>query len=214
MDMEPVIYVVDDDQAVRSSLQALVQSVGFKSRVYNSAQSFLDDYDGVSPGCVVLDVRMRGISGLDLQEELANKGITLPIIIVTGHGDIPMAVRAMRAGALDFIEKPYRDQELLDRIQQGIEADVRHRKDAAARTIIQERLDNLTAREQDVLNLVMRGMINKQIASELGISLRAVESHRARVMERMQAGSVAELVQMVVIAQPEFAKRILEEKLR
>ena len=213
MQHEPVVYVVDDDQGVRSSLQALVHSVGFKARGYDSAQAFLDEYDGASPGVIVLDVRMRGLSGLDLQEELLRRNTRLPVIIVTGHGDVPMAVRAMRAGALDFIEKPYRDQELLDRIQQGIEDDLARRRETAVRRAVGDRLEKLTPRERDVLDLVMQGKINKEIAATLGISLRAVESHRARVMERIEAGSVAELVQLVMLADPAFAKRLIESRL-
>ena len=200
VDREPVVFVVDDDEAVRTSLKALVESVGFRSEAYDSAQAFLAAYNAEQPGCLVLDVRMRGMSGLELQEELLKRNISLPIIIVTGHGDIPMAVRAMRAGAVDFIEKPYRDQALLDRIQQAIDRDHTVRAEHQERRSIQERLGQLTPRERDVLDLVMSGKINKQIAADLGVSLRAVESHRAKVMERMGAGSVAELVQMVMKA--------------
>lgn len=199
----PTVFVVDDDQAVRESLQMLAESVGYPSVGFASATEFLQAYDPTRPGCLVLDVRMRGMSGLELQDELVRRGITLPVIVVTGHGDIPMAVRAMRAGAVDFIEKPYRDQLLLDRIQQAVELDARTRKRIAEKAEIESRLERLTPRERQVLELVVGGRANKEIASDLGISLRAVESHRARVMERMEAGSVAELVQMVMVARYE-----------
>ncbi len=201
MTRDPIVFVVDDDQAVRDSLQVLAESVGYPVMGFESAQAFLDAYDPSWPGCLVLDVRMRGMSGLELQEELLRREIPLPIIMVTGHGDIPMAVRAMRSGAVDFVEKPYRDQVLLDRIQQAIELDTQRRGVQQQRTVIEERMQRLTPREKEVLELVVAGKTNKETASQLGVSLRAVESHRARVMERMEANSVAELVQMVIVAQ-------------
>jgi two-component system response regulator FixJ len=197
---EPTVFVVDNDEAVRDSMQALAESVGYPVAGFASAQEFLDAYDPARPGCLVLDIRMRGMSGLELQDELLRRAITLPVIIVTGHGDIPMAVRAMRTGAVDFIEKPFRDQLLLDRIQQAIELDQRRRREAEERTEIQQRMERLTPREREVLEPILGGKTNKEIAHQLGVSLRAVESHRARVMERMQANSVAELVQMVLTA--------------
>ncbi len=202
MNPEPTIFVVDDDQAARSSLKALAESVGYAAECFDSAQAFLEAYDADRPGCVVLDVRMRGMSGLELQDDLATRGVGIPIIFVTGHGDIPMAVRAMRCGAMDFIEKPYRDQVLLDRIQQAIERDASARQREAVRSSIQQRLETLTPRESEVLDKVLEGKTNKEIAADLGISVRAVESHRARVMERTEADSVAELVRMVLTVRP------------
>lgn len=197
---DPTVFVIDDDHAVRESLRALAESVGYPVETFGSAQDFLDSYAADQPGCLVLDVRMRGMSGLELQAHLAERGIMLPVIIVTGHGDIPMAVRAMRSGAVDFIEKPYRDQVLLDRIQQAIERDVHLRRIEQTRREIQQRLDRLTSREREVLERIMDGKTNREIAEELGVSVRSVESHRGRVMERMHAGSVVELTKMVVAA--------------
>jgi RNA polymerase sigma factor (sigma-70 family) len=196
---EPTVFIVDDDEAVRQSLQMLAESVGYPTRTFAAAQDFLAAYDPGQRGCLVLDVRMRGMSGLELQEELTNHGATLPVIMVTGHGDIPMAVRAMRAGALDFIEKPYRDQVMLDRIQQAIEVNTRQHAAQEELDAIEARLVHVTPREREVLDLVVSGRTNKEIAAQLGISVRAVESHRARVMERMQADSVATLVRMVLM---------------
>ena len=198
MQSEPTVFVVDDDEAVRQSLQLLAESVGYPVRAFGSAAEFLESYRPDQPGCLVLDIRMRGMSGLELQDWLAAQGLSLPIIFVTGHGDIPMAVQAMRAGAVDFIEKPYRDQELLDRIQQAIELDEQRRQQDHRRQQVSDRLDLLTPREREVMEHVVAGETNKQIAGALGISLRAVEAHRARVMERMAASSVAQLVQMVM----------------
>lgn len=198
MSSEPTVFVVDDDEAVRSSLHFLAQSVGYPVETFASAQDFLNAYDPQRPGCIILDIRMRGMSGLDLQQELIDRSVSLPVIIVTGHGDIPMAVRAMRAGAVDFLEKPYRDQVLLDRIQQAIEMDTGRRASESCRHEIRSRLERLTPRENEVLALVLDGHTNKEIANQLGISVRAVESHRARVMSRMEAESVAGLVRMVL----------------
>lgn len=194
----PTVYIVDDDEAVRFSLKLLAESVGYKAAAFGSAGAFLDTYDPEQPGCLVLDVRMRGMSGLDLQDELNRRGIILPVIVVSGHGDIPMAVRAMRNGALDFIEKPFRDQTLLDRIQQAIEIDEHRRAAHREQTKIQRRLTRLTPRESEVLELVVAGKTNKEIANQFGVSVRAVESHRARVMERMGADGLADLVRKVL----------------
>lgn len=198
----PTVFVVDDDEAVRLSLKLLAESVGYPTEAFASADEFLAAYDRARPGCLVLDIRMRGMSGLELQEELVRRDIGLPVILVTGHGDIPLAVRAMRSGAVDFIEKPYRDQLLLDRIQQAIDQDARTRVRAAERTAIRARLERLTPREREVLGHVLDGLTNKEIAAHLGVSVRAVESHRAHVMERMEADSVAQLVKFVLTAEP------------
>ncbi len=193
------VFVVDDDEAVRESLRMLVESVGYPVMGFESATAFLEAYEEDWRGCLVLDVRMRGMSGMELQQELLRRNIALPIIMVTGHGDIPMAVRAMQAGAVDFIEKPYRDQVLLDRIQQAIELSTRQRKLQEKQDAVRDRLERLSPREHEVLDLVVAGRTNKEAAAQLGISVRAIESHRARVMERMGADSVAQLVQMIVV---------------
>ncbi len=195
---EPTVFVVDDDAAVRDSLAELIESVGLHLEAYDSAQAFLAAYDPLRPGCLVLDVRMPGMSGLDLQEELNRRQVLLPIIFITGHGDVPMAVQALKRGAAEFIQKPFRDQDLLERIEGALERDAGHRKAWTAREFIVQRLDTLTARESEVLEKVVAGAPNKVIANELGISHRTVEIHRSKVMEKMQAGTLAELVGMVV----------------
>ncbi len=196
MSEEQTVFVVDDDAAVRDSLSWLIKSVGLKVEAYASAQEFLEKYDPVRSGCLVLDVRMPGMSGLELQERLAADRIALPVIIITGHGDVPMAVRAVKAGAFDFIEKPFNDQVLLDRIQQALKKDVEVRKSAAKRAEVEKRLALLTPREREVLDMVVSGNPNKVIAAQLGISCRTVEIHRGRVMEKMQASSLSDLVRI------------------
>jgi RNA polymerase sigma factor (sigma-70 family) len=200
MSDEPLVFVVDDDDAVREGLQWLFESVGLAVRAYASAQQFLADYDGCRRGCLVLDVRMPGMSGLELQALLAARGDALPVIILTGHADVPMAVRAMRAGAFDFIEKPFNDQLLLERIHQAIELDRRNHTARAEQEALRARLALLSAREQEVLELLLAGRSNREMAEELQISSKTVEVHRARVMEKMQAPSLAELVQFVLAA--------------
>lgn len=192
------IFVVDDDETVRGSLHWLLESLRLKVQTYASAQDFLSAYDPVQPGCLVLDVRMPDISGLQLQEILAQRQIRIPVILITGHGDISMAVRAMKAGAFDFIEKPFNDQVLLERIQQGLAIDARFRYEAAEREKNIERLGSLTPRESEVLDGVVGGKSNKLIAAELGISIKTVEVHRARVMEKMAVSSVAELTALCI----------------
>jgi two-component system response regulator FixJ len=198
---EPTVFIVDDDEAMRDALDTLIRSVGMSTSLHASAAEFLAAYDPEQPGCLVLDVRMPGMSGLDLQDALAEQGIELPVIIITGHGDIPMAVQAMRAGAVDFLEKPFREQELLHRIHQAIEQDTRTRRDRAGKAEITARLASLTPREGQVLDLVVAGKPNKAIAGELGLSHKTVEFHRAKIMEKMRADSVAELVRMVLAAE-------------
>lgn len=201
MKTEPTVFVVDDDPAVREALRFRLRSAGMNVETCGGAQEFLDTYDPAQPGCLVLDVRMPGMSGLDLQDALAEQGIKLPVIIITGHGDIPMAVQAMRAGAVDFLEKPFREQELLHRIHQAVEQDTRARQDRAAKAEITARLASLTPREGQVLDLVVAGRPNKAIAGELGLSHKTVEFHRAKIMDKMRADSVAELVRMVLAAE-------------
>jgi FixJ family two-component response regulator len=196
----PVISVVDDDAAARSSLRLLLKSLGLAATAYDSAASFLASYDPQQPGCLLLDIRMPGMSGLELQEELNRRGTLSPIIFITGHGDVAMAVEAMQHGAFDFIQKPFRDQELLDRVQGALAKDRAIRDQLRAHESIRHRLESLTAREHDVLDLVTGGAPNKIIAHKLGISQRTVEIHRARVMEKMCADSLAQLVHMTMAA--------------
>jgi FixJ family two-component response regulator len=195
-DRSPVVFIVDDDEAVRSSLRLLLKSVGLVPTALGSAREFLDKYDPVQPGCLVLDVRMPGMSGIELQETLNRHGAVIPVIFITGHGDVPMAVEAMQAGAFDFLQKPFRDQDLIDRIQRALEKDRASRTALTERSLIQERLESLTPREREVLTLVTSGKPNKIMAADLGVSQRTVEIHRARVMEKMGASSLAQLVRM------------------
>lgn len=193
----PRVFVVDDDAAVRESLALLVKSMSLAAETYASAQEFLEHYDGTRPGCLVLDIRMPLMSGLDLQQVLASRGLDVPIIFITGHGDVSMAVQAMRAGAVDFLEKPFKDQDLLDRIYQALELDRRRRaalEDAAA---VRARFATLTPREREVLERLVLGQANKVIAVELALSERTVEIHRAKVMSKTAAKSLAELVALV-----------------
>src|SRR5262245_47319586 len=190
--------VVDDDSGVRNAMRALLKSVGLDSALYASAQEFLTAWQPSQPGCLVLDIRMPGMSGLELQEQLNLRGAVIPVIFMTGHGDVPMAVEAMQHGAFDFLQKPFRDQDLLDRIQKAITKDADLRATLGEHTRIRAHLDTLTAREREVLELMTEGKQNKTIAQDLGVSPRTIEIHRARVMEKMNAQSVAELVRMML----------------
>jgi RNA polymerase sigma factor (sigma-70 family) len=200
MNREPTVFVVDDDQAMRNSLKWLIESVGMRVETYASADDFMRHYYPGRAGCLLLDVRMPGMSGLDLQDHLARESIRIPVIIITGHGDVPMAVRAMKSGAVDFIEKPFNDELLLDSIRNALAADLEQRSHQAERAEIATRLAQLTPREYEVMEKVAAGMSNKQIALDLGVSSKTVEAHRARVMEKMEADSLAELVRMVTRA--------------
>lgn len=197
---DAVIYVVDDDQAVRDSLRWLLESVELNVETCESAQAFLDVYDRDRPGCLLLDVRMPGTSGLELQQQLADQQLSIPIIIITGHGDVQMAVRAMRDGAVDFVEKPFNDQMLLDRVRDAVEKDIRVRRQQTEQLEIRKRLDRLTPRERDVLELIVAGRLTKQIAAELGVSEKTVEVHRSHIMAKTQAKNVAGLVRMTMMA--------------
>jgi two-component system, LuxR family, response regulator FixJ len=197
-DHPPVVYVVDDDEAVRGSLRLLLKSVGLTPNAMGSAREFLAKYDPRQPGCLVLDVRMPEMSGLELQEQLNLQGAIIPVIFITGHGDVPMAVEAMQAGAFDFLQKPFRDQDLIDRIQRALEKDRSNRSALIERNTIRERLESLTPREREVLTMVTSGKANKVMATDLGVSQRTVEIHRSRVMEKMGASSLAQLVRMVM----------------
>ena len=200
MSKEPIVFVVDDDQAIRSSLKWLIESVGLQVEAYASADEFMRSYYPGRAGCLLLDVRMPGMSGLELQEHFARNDIHIPIIIITGHGDVPMAVRAMKAGAIDFIDKPFNDELLLESIRNALTVDQQQRELQSRRAEIAARLDHLTPREHEVMEMVTEGRSNKEIAMDLGVSAKTVEAHRARVMEKMGAGSLAELVRMVMAA--------------
>jgi RNA polymerase sigma factor (sigma-70 family) len=190
------VYIVDDDQAIRRAMELLMRSVGLEFEIFHSGDDFLENHTNERAGCLVLDIRMPGLGGLELQEKLNEIGSTLPIIFITGHGDVPMAVEAMQKGAVDFIQKPFRDQELLDRIGEALKTDQERRSAREEQAEVQNRVDKLTNREHQVLDLVVTGKPNKVIAYELGVSQRTVEIHRARVMEKMQAKSLADLVRM------------------
>ncbi len=194
----PVIMVVDDDAGVRSAMRALLKSVGLESQLFTSAREFLAAYQPAQPGCLLLDIRMPGTSGLELQQQLNLRGAVLPVIFMTGHGDVPMAVEAMQQGAFDFLQKPFRDQDLLDRIQRALVKDAESRATLREHSRIRTHLESLTAREREVLDLLTQGKQNKAIAQDLGVSPRTIEIHRARVMEKMNAQSVAELVRMML----------------
>jgi two-component system response regulator FixJ len=194
------VFIVDDDTGVRSSIRVLLKSVGIAATPMASAQEFLKAFDPTQPGCLVLDIRMPGMSGLELQQELNLRGAIVPVIFITGHGDVPMAVEAMQHGAFDFLQKPFRDQDLIDRIQKALARDRENRAALQEHSRIKERLESLTPREDEVLNLMTQGKQNKVMAAELGLSQRTVEIHRAHVMEKMGANSVAQLVRMVLDA--------------
>ncbi|MEQ4281382.1 response regulator transcription factor [Pseudomonas syringae] len=199
---EPIIYVLDDDLSVRSSLEDLLASVGLRSMLFGSTRDFLDTPRPDAPGCLILDIRMPGMSGLDFQEHMARSGISLPVIFITGHGDIPMSVRAMKAGAVEFLTKPFRDQDLLDAIQQGLAQDRSRRQSAAVEAELRRRHASLNLGEQQVMELVVSGLLNKQIAARLNVSEITVKVRRGSVMRKMEADSLADLVK--------FAERLKE----
>jgi len=197
MTQAPVVFVVDDDPSVRSSLKFLMSSVGLQVESFDSADALLQRKLPDSPSCLVLDVRLRGLSGLDFQRELAARNCHMPIIFITGHGDIPMSVRAMKAGAVEFLTKPFRDQDLLDAVRVALEKDRERRERKKEVSDLKERFNSLTPREQKVISMVVSGMLNKQIADQLGTAENTVKVHRSRAMEKMHAQSVAELVKMI-----------------
>lgn len=196
---EATVFVVDDDQAVRNSLDMLIRSVGMPVELFASAQEFLQRYSDDRPGCLVLDIRMPGMSGLELQRHLKEHGVDIPVLIVTGHGDVPIAVRAMKDGAVEFLEKPFSKQLLLEHIRTAVQRDAERRNEAEQQSDIEARVASLTHREQQVMDLVVGGKLSKQIAAELGISKKTVDVHRARVMQKMDVESLAELVELALL---------------
>ncbi|WP_454839844.1 response regulator transcription factor [Pseudomonas hormoni] len=194
---DPIVFVVDDDLSVREALSSLIRSVGLRVETFASAQDFLRHQRPDATACLVLDVRMPGLSGLDLQRELAHAGERIPIIFITGHGDIPMSVRAMKAGAVEFLPKPFRDEDLLDAIREALERDQVARQQRAELAEIQDKYDTLTSREREVIVLIVKGMLNKQVAAELGITEITIKVHRRHILQKMRAKSLPALVRMV-----------------
>jgi RNA polymerase sigma factor (sigma-70 family) len=201
-----LVFVIDDDPSVRSSLKFLLSTVGLQAETFESADSFLRRKLSDMPSCLVLDVRLPGLSGLDFQRELAARNICIPIVFLTGHGDIPMSVRAMKAGAVEFLTKPFRDQDLLDAVRVALDRDRARRKQDKEVADLRQRFDSLTSREQEVVSMVVAGMLNKQIAAELGTAESTVKVQRSRAMEKMQATSLAELIKMIEKVKPPLEK--------
>jgi two-component system, LuxR family, response regulator FixJ len=206
VEAEPTVFIVDDDPAVRQALTVLVRSMRLRTEAYESAQQFLDAFDVMRPGCLLLDVRMPGISGLELLERLCQHEARLPAIVMSAYGDVPMVVRAMKAGALNFLEKPCRDQTLWEAIQEGLKWDAANRQHAALRAKMRRRLERLTDGEKDVLQLLIEGKSNKTIAAELNLSVRTIEVRRAKLMRKMKAESLAELIRLTLAAGSNFGK--------
>jgi len=196
------VFIVDDDEEVRDSLKLLIESVGLETETFDSAETYLKSFDPSRAGCLILDVRMKGMSGLSLQEHLSKEAIHPPIIIITGHGDVQMAVKAVKAGASEFLEKPFNEQLLLDSIHVAIEKDAEQRGRASKLAEIQQKVNSLTEREKEVMELVVTGMQNKNIASELHITQSTVEAHRAKVMEKMEARTLSALMRMIISLRP------------
>jgi FixJ family two-component response regulator len=192
----PTVFIVDDDRSMRQAIQDLVESVGLRAVAFATGQDFLRRESTDGPSCLVLDVRLPQMSGLDFQRQLAETGVQIPIVFITAHGDIPMSVRALKSGAVEFLTKPFRDQDLVDAIQQALQRDSATRQQQTETDGLNQRYQSLTAREREVMTFVVSGMLNKQIASEIGASEATVKIHRGRVMQKMQAGSIVELVRM------------------
>jgi len=202
-DLSPTIFIVDDDAAMVDSLRVLVESIGHRARGYRSAAEFLEDFDATRAGCVILDERMPGMSGHKMHEELLRRGSVIPIIMCTGHAEVQMAVDAMKRGAVTLVQKPFRDQDLLDAIEEALRRDAAARQRISRKRAVESRLETLTPRQREVMDLMVRGKPNKVIATELGISERTVELHRARVMRAMEVSSAAELAYLVARSEPE-----------
>lgn len=211
-DVNSSVYIVEDDDAVRDSLQLVLESMGRKVEPFADAGEFLQRYSPDMAGCIVLDIRMPGMNGMELQRKLNEMNSILPIIFVTGHGDVPLAVEAMQQGAVDFVQKPYREGELLEKIEKALASDEEARHSLSQKQQILDRIDSLTPRERDVMELMIEGKANKVIAIDLDISQRTVEIHRARVMDKMKAKSLAHLVRMVLAAQPERVQETTNDK--
>ena len=199
MSTDPTVFIVDDDAGVRKALKRLLESAGCKAQTYESATEFLEDFDPTGAGCLLLDLRMPGINGLQLQETLVEKGSEIPIIFVTGHGDVSAAVKGIKAGALDFIEKPFDDELLLDRVREALARDAQNRQENEVASSARTRFSRLTSREKEVLRLVAAGQSNKEIARALQISHRTVETHRFRLMQKMDAQSLSDLISVAVL---------------
>jgi len=204
---QPTVYIVDDDQATRKSLRWLVETLGVPVKTFHCAVSFLDAYDSSQPGCLVLDVMMPGMSGLELQRELNERHIEIPVIVLTGYGDVPTAVRALKNGAVEFLEKPFNDDVLLEQIRRALALDSRRRRERGEMSVVRERVGRLTPRENEILHLVVEGLSSKEIAAKLNVSFKTVEAHRAKIMRKMEAESVAQLVRMVVSSKPFVEER-------
>jgi RNA polymerase sigma factor (sigma-70 family) len=196
MNSKPTVFIVDDDPAINQTIKELVELVGLRAAIYTSARDFLEEFQRTGPGCLVLDVRMPGMSGLELQRKLAPSADRLPVIVITGHADVPMAVDAMKLGALDFLEKPFRSQELCESIQRAVHADVEHWRRREQQTLAERKLECLTSAEREVMEKVIAGKTNKSIAQELGLSIRAVEDRRARMMKKLAVKTRAELLEL------------------
>ena len=201
-DLEPIVFAVDDDASVRDAIGNLFESVGIRVQMFGSTEEFMRAQRPEVPCCLILDVRLPGTSGLEFQEQLEEVGVELPIIFITAHGDIPMTKRAMKAGAIEFLTKPFEKKDLLDAVAQGLERDRLGRQERADLFLLQSRLDQLTSREREVMDLVVAGLINKQIATQLGLSEVTVKIHRGRVMQKMQAASLADLVRIAEKLKP------------
>lgn len=208
MEAEPTIFIVDDDPAVRQALSVLVRSMRLKTESFESAQHFLSSFDSTRPGCLLLDVRMPGVSGLELLEILSRDEVRMPAIVMSAYGDVPMVVRAMKAGALNFLEKPCRDQQLWEAIQEGLRWDAAHRQHIVLQSKMRQRLDRLTAGEHEVLRLLIAGKSNKAIATQLELSVRTIEVRRAKLMKKMNAESLAELIRLTLAADPQYGKNV------
>jgi len=196
--VKQTVFIVDDDEPVRDALRLLMKSVGHEAKTFATGDEFLISCSSGVSGCLILDIRMPGMSGLELQEKLHKRGVNIPIIFITGHGDVPMAVQAMKHGAMEFLQKPFREQDLVDRVNEALEKDLNTHKLALQGTEIEQRVTKLTPRERQIMGMIVQGKASKVIAIDLGVSQRTVDTHRTRIMRKMQARSLAELVQMAV----------------